>query len=88
MELAPHGKRTKLKKVPPVSVDQINLLRCLVEEPGLTLTELCERSTYSKPVNVERAVWGLIKRGFIKWQKALPDSEMCYFITDDGRKLI
>lgn len=69
-----------------ISTQQLALLVIIAREPGLDIYQLKERVAYANRSCVERAVQGLIKRGFIRWTNDVVAGTFKYNLTREGQQ--
>ncbi len=87
MRVAPSGKPIKHRHVKQaISAHQRAVLSALQEHAGIGLARIEEITGYTVTSSAERAVQGLIKRGYVRWERH-PVKGFLYFITKEGTQV-
>lgn len=72
--------------IPVPSAQQMSIISAVQETPGLTVHQLQEIVDYSDRTNIERAIQGLIRKGYLKWELNPVTRGLKYFMTPEGRR--
>jgi len=69
-----------------VSAQQLAMLALLKDNPGLGVNQVEELITYAARTNIDRALQGLIKKGYLRWELNPITNGFRYYITREGKQ--
>lgn len=71
-----------------VSEQQLAILNTLQMTPGLSVHQVKEIIAYAARANIDRALQGLIRKGYLRWEMNPVTNGFKYYLTHDGKQML
>ena len=71
-----------------VSEQQLAILNTLQTTPGLSVHQVKEIIAYAARANIDRALQGLIRKGYLRWEVNPVTNGFKYYLTHDGKQML
>lgn len=71
-----------------VSEQQLAILNTLQMTPGLSVHQIKEVIIYAARANIDRALQGLIRKGYLRWETNPVTNGFKYYLTHDGKQML
>jgi DNA-binding MarR family transcriptional regulator len=81
-----HIARRRRRKPSTASIRQYSIVEAVVQHPGLNINTLEEHVHYSDKPSLERALQGLIGKGYLRWEVNGLTQRFKYYATKEGQK--
>lgn len=71
-----------------VSEQQLAILKTVQTTPGLSVHQIKEVIEYAARANIDRALQGLIRKGYLRWEVNTITNGFKYYLTHDGKQML